>query len=348
MLGEGRGVLPSGVMRALAIGDPQTTLPRFLSALRAHDALTPGDRLRQDVRLLSIGDHFDFKPPAGWSVADTGREGLRILAWLSGHPAEQVQILMGNHDVCRVMELHRIDDAAFAQARSADPADFAARFPDIPTQDIVRRDFSAFSVAQREVVQRLLLSGRMRLASTGTTHGGRPVLLTHAGVTLRELSLLGIPDAREPAVIAAALNALLDERLERVRGAWEAGEPAPLDLSPVHLAGVSGQEGGGLLYHRPQSSPLDAWAQRGARRFHPSRLPDGLLQVCGHTQHRKMRELLEAVPELPEGSLRSMWFDETTRYQSGLADREAGALWMIDSGLNHAEAPALLSLASLH
>ena len=334
-------------MRALAIGDPQTTLSRFLSTLRAHDALTEENRLQDDVRLLSVGDHFDFKPPEGWTVDDVGQQGLAILSWLSEHPLEQVQILMGNHDVCRVMELYRIDDATFAEARLAGEDGFAERFPDIPTPGIARRDFSSFCTAQRRMVQQLLLSRRMRLAATGTTHSGREVLITHAGITQRELALLGIPDVRDPVVIAGALNDLLDARLEVVRGAWERGVPAPLDLSPVHIAGVSGQEGGGLLYHRPQSQPLDSWAQEGARRFHPSSLPDGLLQVCGHTQHKKMQQLLSAVPDVPDGALRSLWFDETTRYQEGIVDRAGGGMWMIDTGLNHSQRPALLSLAAL-
>ena len=335
-------------MRALVIGDPQTSLQRFLGALRAHHALDGEDRLRSGVCLLSIGDHFDFHPPPGWTVDAVGRAGLSILSWLRSHAPEQVGILAGNHDVCRVMELYRIDDAGFAAARAAgDSPDFADRFPDIPTPGIAQRDFSSFSAAQRVLIQRLLLEGRMRLAATGSTPSGQPLLLTHAGVTTRELALLGIPDVRCPTVIAAALNSFLDARLERVRADWEAGRLVPLDLSPVHLAGTSGQEGGGLLYHRPQSRPLGSWELKGARRYHPSALPEGLLQVCGHTQHAKMSRLLEEVPEVRSGALRSLWFSSQTHYQEGLIEREDGAMWMVDSSLHHASAPALLELPVL-
>ena len=166
-------------------------------------------------------------------------------------------------------------------------------------------------------------------------------------MTTRELSLLGLSDVRSPAVIASALNAFLDERLERVRASWEAEVAAPLDLAPLHIPGTSGREGGGLLYHRPQARPLDDWASQQARRYHPASLPVGLLQACGHTQHKKMRSLLEHVPEIPEGALRSLWFDDAIRYEAGLVERPGGALWMVDSGLNHAARPALLQLASV-
>jgi hypothetical protein len=332
-------------MRATVIGDPQTTHRRLLEALRPHQLLNRGDRLQADVQLLSIGDHFDFKPPTGQTVTDVGREGIAILEWLESHPPRQARILMGNHDACRVMELHRISDADFAAARQlgADPA-FATKFPDIPTPGLALRDFSSFSTAQRWLIQGLLLRGRMVLAATGLTCSGRAILLTHAGVTTRELTLLGIPDERRPAAIAEALNAFLQKRLDRVRSDWLAGRSAPLDLSPVHIAGTTGAEGGGLLYHRPQAR-LEGWAAQGARRYHPSTLPDGLLQACGHTQHGKMRELLDGVPSIPDGALRSLWFDGEIRYTAGLIER-ADALWMVDSGLNHAPAPALLSLAA--
>ena len=333
-------------MRAIVIGDPQTTHQCFLRPLQAAGLLDGSGRLRADACLLSVGDHFDFKSSAGWTVTDIGQEGIAILEWLESHPPEQVGILMGNHDACRVMELYRITDDDFTAARLlGDKPDFKERFPDIPTPDIAQRDFSSFSTAQRAAVQGLLLSGRMVLAATGRTASGRSVLVTHAGVTKRELALLGIPDERSPEIIATALNAFLQSRLERVREDWLAGRPAPLDLSPVHLSGVSGTEGGGLLYHRPQAQ-LEGWSAEHARRFHPSWLPAGLLQVCGHTQHQKMPKLIGAVPEVPEGALRSLWFDGEIRYAAGLVEREDG-LWMVDSGLNHADNPSLLELAAL-
>ena len=56
---------------------------------------------------------------------------------------------------------------------------------------------------------------------------------------------------------------------------------------------------------------------------------------------------MEVVPEVTSGALRSLWFSTQTHYQEGLIEREGGALWMVDSGLNHASAPALLELREL-
>ena len=36
-----------------------------------------------------------------------------------------------------------------------------------------------------------------------------------------------------------------------LRADWERGAATPLSLEPLHLAGIAGEEGGGLLYHRP-------------------------------------------------------------------------------------------------
>lgn len=345
-----------------ALGDPQTTYARFLETLDRARLLEDGRRLRRGVRLLSMGDHFDFAPPPGWSQASVSTSGEQILSWLSEHPPEQVTILLGNHDVSRVMELYRMTDAEFTLARKQsassklDKSAFFERFPDLPSPGIAGRDYSAFRVSQREQVQQLLLSGRAKLACVVETPEGDRGLATHAGVTLDELRALKISGERDPARIARRLNALLSERVEAVRGAWERGEAAPLDLSPLHRTGRAGQEGGGLLYKRPQTAPFDDW-DAGGRRFHPRRLPPGLLQICGHTHHKKCRELMpdEAGPlsvEAVGGRLRSISVRDKkgVRYAVGLTPPRPGqaTLWMTDGRMNHSDRVELLRLNAVY
>jgi len=71
------------------------------------------------------------------------------------------------------------------------------------------------------------------------------VLLTHAGLTWRELGLLDATDEREPAALAARLNDFFRERVTAAAAAWSRGEDAALDLMPLHRAGADGVEGGG-------------------------------------------------------------------------------------------------------
>ena len=117
--------------------------------------------------------------------------------------------------------------------------------------------------------------------------------MTHAGVTVRELELLELPTTRDPQRIAAALEMRFVAAIDRVRADWSRGVITPLSLEPLHIAGCAGQEGGGLLYHRPADSTRPGadrdWELDPARprRFDPSALPQGLTQLAGHTGHRK-------------------------------------------------------------
>lgn len=349
-------------MQSFAIGDPQTTMERFLAVLGRASLLTDASRLRPGISVLSMGDHFDFAPPAHWSWSQVSSAGEAILSWLASHPSEQVTILLGNHDVCRVMELYRMSDAEFVQARSDGASDlpvedFLARYPDLPSKGVAARDFSAFRVAQRELVQDLLLKGRVQLAAVVETTSGAHALATHAGVTQRELSLLGLSAERDPFVLAAALNGFLISRVDSVRSAWMSGERVPLDLSPLHLMGVSGAEGGGLLYHRPQTKDMSRWATAGARRYHPQSLPRGLLQVCGHTHHKKCRDLLPAEAgalsvSTVGGRLRTMWVsaEGVIGYDVGLRSPspDASTVWLIDGRINHSPSVDLLGLRAIH
>jgi hypothetical protein len=363
---------PQRPARWFAIGDPQTGFDHFVGVLAAHALLGNRGWLRPEVGLVCMGDHFDF------GAADTlcqteleaaGREGLLILCWLAAHRAGQVTILLGNHDAARVMEFCSIDDQSFTVARElalrvhrssvperdALESEFHARFPAIPTPEAARRDFSTFHSSQRAVLERLLSAGRLCLATVGM-HRGREVLLTHAGVTHRELELLGLAADAGATTVAEALNLLLRERVGRVALSWQAGVRAPLDLSPLHVTGASRQEAGGLLAHRPAhpdcrgpgadaDSPWEFNRER-PRRFEPRSLPLGLVQACAHTRGSKSaRELApwatEQATMAQPGQLRSVRVSKTdVVYDAGLLDAQPGdaLLYLLDVDLH--EAPA--------
>jgi calcineurin-like phosphoesterase family protein len=354
--------------RTLVMGDPQAPFAKLLEVLDRHRALD-GDRLASDVVLISIGDHFDYDV-VDWRTA--GQDGVKFLRWLASHDAAQVKLLLGNHDVSRVMELVAISDERFAAARAfaraldADPARnarFRAAFPELPSAGLAGRDFASFSVEQRALVMELLLAGRFDLALVGELPDGRAVLLSHAGVTGRELAMLGA--AAEPAAIAASLQARLAAAVDQVRDDWGRGVPTPLSLEPVHLAGIPGEEGGGLLYHRP-SNPGRRGADRSIapplamarpRRFDPRTLPLGLTQIAGHTGHNKCLEELDgwataAAHGRQHGGIRTLRrAGPTVTYDLGVAPPagEVADLILIDGELRRVPAAefALLPLAAV-
>jgi hypothetical protein len=183
-----------------AVGDPQAPFAKLLAILDHHRLLGENGRLRPDVRLISLGDHFDYGPPD--MRAEAGRNGVLALSWLAAHPKDQVIILVGNHDLARVGALFAFDDAAFEavhrealaayRARATNPAleaAFVERHPAFPIAEILARDYSTYSVSQRDLVRRLLGQRRVRLA-----YARDPSLLfVHAGVTLDDLALAGVP-----------------------------------------------------------------------------------------------------------------------------------------------------------
>ena len=356
---------PDPRRRWFAMGDPQTTFANVLALLRTHDLLDDSGRLRADVGLVSIGDHYDFYAHDGKPLADTGRDGSDILRWLAQHPPDQVVMLLGNHDTARVMELAFESDESFAAARALaaecaaekPPGDktraFAARFPHIGAPGLAHRDFSAFAVDQRALVQELLLAGRMRLACLGQ-HAGKPVLLTHAGVSNAEVKLLGITPAATHATHAThapgaaalvdALEAHLHAAVDRVRPAWTRGELAALDLEPLHFAGRDGREGGGLLYHRASQKTDDTGpdAPIARRKLHPRELPRGLVQVHGHCGHHKCLEHLAdwlgpSAAARPRGGLRTLTAGASSIvYDAGIhpADDANATVYFIDIEMN--------------
>jgi hypothetical protein len=348
--------------RSFAIGDPQTPIDSVFAILERFDLLGSDGMLRPDVALLSIGDHFDWKG----DLAAAAESGHRFLRWLAEHPSDQVVILAGNHDLSRVTELWRFTDDQFAAARTLaeqiaaapDDADLAVRFahefPDLPTPEVARRDYSAFTEQQRAFVQSLLLDQRLVLGCAGRMLDGRALLLTHAGVAQRELAILDAETEREPHALARRLGAALASAVADVRAHWKVGAPAQLRLEPLHVAGITGREGGGLLYHRPSVRPDPSSAPR---RFDPRTLPLGLLQACGHAGHHKCRGDLgdwvaPSALAVERGGLRTLRTDGTrVVYEMGIqpvAPHEGG-LYMIDAEMNStpiADYP-LLELAAI-
>jgi hypothetical protein len=298
----------SSTTRTVAIGDLQAPFERLARVLAQHGLLADDGRLANDVRLVAIGDYFDF----GQDAPDASAlQGWMVLRWLAEHPPEQAVLLIGNHDLARVSELAGADDEAFGAARAAAralralpagsdertaaEARWIAEFPRLPLPALVARDYASFLEEQRTLMQRLLLARRMRLACAARLADGTPVLLTHAGVLAEQLVTLGLEPAAAAETIAAALDAHLDRAVESVAEAWRAGAIAALDLAPLHVAGNARHEGGGLLYHRPSLRHAAPPAPGvPGRRFMPSALPKGLAQACGHTRHPKCVEELEA------------------------------------------------------
>lgn len=362
-LGE-RPVDSPAPRRWYVVGDPQAPARRFMEVLAAHGALGPEGWLAADVGLVSVGDHFDFKEPEGVTVEEVGREGETILAWLAAHPPEQVVVLLGNHDLSRVMELAGCSDEGFAAARALaveirarvsrgeEAAELLSRFwtehASIPTPGLAARDYSAFSEAQRALVQRLLVTRRARLASVVELAAGATALATHAGVTRRELSLLELDEERDPARIAEAIEDRLRAAVDAVRPRWEAGENAPLDLSPLHEMGRAGREGGGLCYHRPAHPDRERDRPRpgsvARRRYPPQDLPLGVTQIVGHIDHDKCLEELAGFDVsravgLAPGALRRLSVGERVRYEPFAPDPAVGggshaSLILCDGGMN--------------
>ncbi len=379
----GRAAPPRAPARVRVVGDPQASLERFLDVLAAHDLLSVEGWLADDVQLVSMGDHFDYRVH---DDSDPSHDGTAILRWLAEHHPSQVLLLLGNHDAARVMELITLSDARFAEAhavasrlapleRSA-PDEYARRwrdevgpaFPEMPTPGLIARDYASYDERQRELVMALLVGRRFRLAATGRLPDNRTALLTHAGVTEREVAALGVGTGPVE-LAAAALDRHLAGAVDARRAAWAAGTMAPLELAPLHVAGAQPHEGGGLLYHRPSNpdraatpeDPVDrAWeSDPRRRRFHPRELPPGLVQIVGHTNHKKCLKELRGwiAPDaaaMTHGGLRTLIVqgDDVT-YRGGVhgAARGTAVMLMIDAEMNEPDKPgeevALLDLLAL-
>ncbi len=345
--------------RPVAIGDLQSSFEHVARILHNHSLLGSDGQLAPDVFLISVGDHYDY---SGASIEAVGREGQKILRWLAAHPPDQVVILAGNHDLSRVQELALQTDASFAEARGLARAAeelrkkenksaaeerehterverFHAAYPDLATPELADRDYATFTEEQQRFVQALLVAGRIRLAHVGRTREGAEILFTHAGVNRNDIELLGKP-REEPHAIADALNAFLDAAVKRVAPAWTRGERAALDLSPLHVSGRGGREGGGLLYHRPVL-PMRALDDALAPRIYEASQLPALVQACGHTGHKKsLKDLKGALTPSALGFLRGglrtlSVTEEGVRYEAGIVPGAERVLHMIDAEINY-------------
>ncbi len=299
--------------RTIAVGDPQAPLESLLLILAAHGLLADDGTLFDDVRLVSIGDHFDWGP-----VRDRARatyDGLRTIAWLSSHPADQVILLAGNHDLARVGELLHFSDERYEDARrEADrgyrdqqpqrPEEhFCATF-DLPSWEVASRDLSAFRASQRDWVATLLRAGRLRLSCSIAG-----VLLTHAGVSTHELDMLSLDpvERRDPTAVSSAL----DDKFARAVRQWRGD---PFAIPSLHSPGSSQGEGAGVLYHRFTTQAPDRWSTRVdglRRRTHVSALAPALTQAIGHVRDKKSLQLLGLdATHATVGRLRSLVVDD--------------------------------------
>ena len=301
--------------RHVVMGDPQADFDRVMSILALHGLLGGDGGLRPDVCLVSVGDHFDWGPAS--ERERVARSGLRLVAWLASHPADQAVLLLGNHDLGRVGELADFTEATFRAAQAeadrlyagddtdaAAERDFIARWPALPSVELAARDFSAWTEEQRAWVEHLLRARRFRVAHAA----GDSLLVLHAGVTREDLDVVGLEPGRraEARAVADALNGVMDRAVE----AWTGG---PLVLPGLHHPGnAASGEGLGIFYQRPSLQAEDAERVRGTprRRFDPRRLPLGLTQVVGHTRDKRVRELVSPGP-VRDGVLRHLVTDGT-------------------------------------
>lgn len=336
----------------IAMGDPQAPFARVLGVLRHHGLLDDGGphpRVAAGVRLLSIGDHFDWGGRSHVERAAVAHDAEQCLRFLAGHDADQVILLAGNHDLARVGELLHVDDATFAALQEAadrhyyDDASVAhagAYFKQcgfLPSTEIVARDLSTFRVSQRKLVLSLLRRRRLRLA-----HAENGLLFTHAGVTLKALWHLGLDEGAPPEHIAASLNGALDEAVDTCLGARM---KRPLAIPGLHRPGDGIGEGDGILYHRPTFVDDDQWLE--PRRFDPRRLPRGLWQVVGHVRDSRCVKALKGWSEpvtAENGVLRHLTvIDGVVRYRHGPPPRrdtlpeDAAVMIFIDGGMSAAD-----------
>ncbi|HEX8706583.1 MAG TPA: metallophosphoesterase [Myxococcaceae bacterium] len=298
----------------VAIGDPQADFTRFLAILDHQGLLGADGWLRPEVQLVSVGDHFDYGKQHERDAA--AQSALRLVAWLAAHPADQVIILAGNHDLGRVGEMAEFTDATFAQAQAeadrlydgedtdeAREREFLARYPQVPTVELVSRDFGNFREVQRTWVTHLLRERRLRVAYAA----GPDLLVLHAGVTREDLGTVGLAEDRyaDAPAVAEALNRTLDAAVQ----SWQSGR---FIIPGLHHPGRADYgEGRGIFYHRPSLRPDEAERTRVTprRRFDPRRLPLGLTQAVGHTRDKRSRELLCLPGEVRNGVLRHLVTD---------------------------------------
>ena len=336
--------------RVVAMGDPQAPI-EAVKAVLATNRVLDGDRVARATRLVSMGDHFDWGPRD--RRAEASVSGVAFLRWLASHDPNEAVILAGNHDLARVGELSSfVDDDDFAAAQAlADRAYFGGdaaaeeellrRWPLVPTAELLARDLSTYRAEQQTLVLELLQSRRMRLAwSEGD------VLFTHAGVTEHTLHTLGLPADASAGDIACALNAALDAAVQ-ASCADDGSLLQALSIPGLHTPGTRGQEGDGILYHRPQH--VSATTPLLRRRYDARHLPQGLIQAIGHIRDKKCRQLLGPLCDANNeraGVLRHLRVEgadpRCASYAHGLPstwERGSGWIVFVDGDMLHCPTP---------
>lgn len=299
------------------MGDPQAPFAKVLKILDRHHLLTASGALRSDTQLVVMGDYFDWGKPSDRPQAT--EDATALLSWLATHDAEHVVLLLGNHDLARVCELFPYEfDADFEAAFRLAVVAYADGDERV---EWLARDYSCYSAQQQRLVAELLQCRRLKIA-----HAHQGLLLTHAGVTIDDWTMLGgePPNASDGAEM---LNAFLENRID----IWEQG---PLNLAPLHaVATREGQQARGVLCHRPSSQAPDS-----GRRYSPLQISSAFPQAIGHIRDSKCRQLLgDWAPTGAgvDGPLRSLRVEgETVQYQVGLtADAR---MYFLDGGMLHA------------
>jgi hypothetical protein len=346
----------SGFLVTVALGDPQAPVLKLFEVLSFHGLLSEDGWLKPSVRLVSAGDHFDFGSPEDRTEAQ--QSGLQSLAWLAAHSAAQVILLIGNHDLARVGELINFEDTEFdaacvqanesyarrGQIKGAEwralEASFVRQWPALPSIEVAARYLSAYLSAQRDLVRRLLIERRFRMA-----FAAREALLCHAGITQKTLRELDVEAhaMSKPEVVADALNRALDDAVDRWDGV------SPFEIERLHRPGSAKfGEGVGILLHRPAHPDIVAKELDTdvARRYDPRDLPIGLTQVVGHIRDTKCRQLLGpwvSDHKGHEGQLRTLLASrDSVSYTRGITatSPEFARMIFVDGGLNSTPAAA--------
>jgi hypothetical protein len=354
---------PDGRTRTLevAIGDAQAPIEIFLEILDRHDLLTDDGTLHPDLRLVSLGDHFDWGRPD--ETARAAQSGFRLLSWLANHPADQAILMASNHDLARVSELVAFDDDTFTAARKEATLIRAIPFgtpgraerrqalleslPEVPSIGVLARDWASFEARQRDLVAALLRAKRYQ-AAWAAAHD---LLIVHAAVTPDDLSALGEPEPApgDARAMAAAVQRAFDDAVD----AWD-GE-RPFAVPPLYRPGsFADGESRGIFVQRPadpeaETNDSDLFEGPPRRRYDPRGLHPGVTIVCGHIRDNKCRELMpdwcDDEDDSRDGPLRHLWATRNeVRYERGVPDgtaREAAArgeralVIFVDGGMNH-------------
>ena len=264
---------------------------------------------------------------------DATRDGLHLLAWLASHPVDQVAVIAGNHDLARVGELWRFDDASFLEARAEADAAYLEGKPrrseaefrqawDLPTWELAARDFASFCVAQRTLVAALLRAGRLRLAQAFAPG----LLVSHAG-SPRGISTSWALE-RNPQPRRALHRPAAPGALDAAARPTKAASAIP----PLYIPGTPTARATACCSTAPARSPA-----RGVPSPRPAAGSD---PAVGHVRDAKTRVLLGIDGAAVDGPLRTLRVQgESLDYRFGVGahgDATTATMVFLDGGMLHA------------